>query len=234
MVFKIYTKTGDSGRTGLYGGSRVAKDDARIEAYGTVDELNAMMGVCRTQLDRETGYGKEFDRLLTEIQHDLFALGAELATLDPDKNSTRWDVEPRIALLERAIDSAEAQLAPLQQFILPAGTAAAAQLHLARTVCRRAERRLVTLANQSRDPLEAAAAMALPVEADSDSDNSNAGSNTVQCSIGDTSIVLEPVGGEIVSSGLIVYLNRLGDLLFVLARAANAAAGVADEPWRKH
>lgn len=222
MVFKIYTKTGDSGRTGLYGGMRVAKDDARIEAYGTVDELNAAIGVCRTQIDQATNCGAELDRLLTEIQNDLFAMGAELATPDPDKKSTRWDVEPRISHLEGAIDSAEQQLAPLQQFILPAGTPAAAHLHLARTVCRRAERRLVTLANLPHDPLEAAVAMEAPFVSESADDTGQR-----------RSVIITQFPGEIVSTRLIVYLNRLGDLLFVLARAANAAASVADEPWRK-
>lgn len=214
MSFKIYTKTGDAGQTGLFGGPRVDKDDPRIEAYGTVDELNAVLGVCRTHM-----IGTEFDSHLADIQHDLFALGAELASPAPDRNGTRWNVGPQIDRLEQTIDRFESQLAPLAQFILPAGTLAATHLHLARTVCRRAERRLVTLANQPRDPLEAAVALSVPLPAADDGSARSA--------------VVTQFGGENVSPNLIVYLNRLGDLLFVLARAANAQAGVADEPWRK-
>lgn len=208
MSFKIYTKTGDEGQTGLFGGPRVRKDDPRIEAYGTVDELNAALGVCRSM-----GTDAEIDALLAEIQHELFAVGAELASPDPDRQGTHWIGPRHIERLERAIDRFEAQLEPLKQFVLPAGGPAAAQLHLARTVCRRAERRVITLANLPHDPL--AAAVAIREE-----------SPTVQ-------IVTGRLGGGEVSLHLIVYLNRLGDLLFVLSRAANARAGVADQPWIK-
>jgi cob(I)alamin adenosyltransferase len=180
---KIYTKTGDRGDTGLFGGPRVKKDAPRIETYGTVDELNSVLGVARAMgLDADT------DQLVGRIQNELFALGAQLATPDPAAHRTALVGREQIAALETAIDRFEAGLEPLAQFILPGGTPAAAQLHLARTVCRRAERRLVTLIEQSAEP---------------------------------------------VSIDLLVYLNRLSDLLFVMARAVNRAAGSADIPWQK-
>jgi cob(I)alamin adenosyltransferase len=180
---KIYTKTGDDGRTGLFGGPRVAKDDTRIEAYGAVDELNALLGLVRSE-----GPPEELDELLAQLQHDLFALGAELATPEPEKMGTRWIGSPHIERLEQAIDKHDALLPPLGQFILPGGTQAASLLHVARTVCRRVERRVVTLANMPAQP---------------------------------------------VSPQIVVYLNRLGDLLFVLARRANSLSGAAEEPWKK-
>jgi cob(I)alamin adenosyltransferase len=180
---KIYTKTGDSGQTGLFGGPRVWKDDARIEAYGTVDELNAVLGWART----EVGSG-DLDVLLGEFQHQLFAIGAELATPEPEKLGTKLTGEAQIASLEQAIDDWDAQLPPLKQFVLPGGSRGAAALHVARAVCRRAERRVVTLRR---------------------------------------------VAGEPVGEPVAIYLNRLGDLLFVLARAANHRAGSGDVPWQK-
>ena len=180
---KIYTKTGDRGDTGLFGGPRVSKDAPRIEAYGTVDELNSVLGVARA-----AGLDSEFDALLGRIQNDLFALGAQLATPDPVAHHTALVGPDQIAALEQAIDRFEERLEPLRNFILPGGTPAAAQLHLARTVCRRAERRLVTLMRQSNE-----------------------------------TIAVEPA----------VYLNRLSDLLFVMARAVNRAAARPDVPWEK-
>ena len=180
---KIYTKRGDTGETGLFGGLRLRKDAPRIEAYGEVDELNSVLGMVRAA-SVETA----MDQLLHRIQNELFDLGAELATPDA---AARGKVFVRPAMTERlesAIDRYEETLSPLTAFILPGGSAAAAALHLARTVCRRAERRVITLAH-------------LPDEA--------------------------------VSAEIIVYLNRLSDLLFVLARAANQAAGQADVPWQK-
>lgn len=177
---KIYTKTGDRGDTGLFGGPRVRKDDPRIEAYGAVDELNAALGLARCEpLD------EPLDSLLASIQNELFELGAELATPDPQRLGTHTIAAAHIARLEAAIDQYEAKLEPLKAFILPGGTRSAALLHLARTVCRRAERRLVTLADR-----------------------------------------------EAISADLMIYLNRLSDLLFVLARLANRAAGLADVPWK--
>ena len=175
---KIYTKTGDAGETGLFGGPRVLKDHARIEAFGTVDELNSHLGIVRT-LPAAT----EFDPLLRRVQCELFDLGAQLATPgDSDERITAGHVEA----LERAIDAYEEQLEPLTCFILPTGTPLAAELHVTRTVCRRAERRVVTLAGRLETTIPANA---------------------------------------------IEYLNRLGDLLFVLARVANRREGVIDDPW---
>jgi len=180
---KIYTKTGDEGETGLFGGPRVRKDAPRIEAYGTIDELNSVLGIARVYLA-----AGDIDTLLGGIQNELFALGAQLATPDPAAHDTSLVGPPQITSLEKAIDRFEAGLEPLKQFILPGGSPEASYLHLARTVCRRAERRLVTLARDSREPI---------------------------------------------SGHLIVYLNRLSDLLFVLARAANHSAGCPDVPWTK-
>lgn len=175
---KIYTKTGDQGETGLFGGPRVSKDHARIEAFGTVDELNSHLGLIRTLPGADA-----FDAPLRRIQCELFDLGAELAT--PDSRAER--IQPgHVTVIEKLIDEHESRLEPLACFILPTGTPLAAALHVARTVCRRAERRVVTLATQL-----------------------------------DTMI----------PANAIEYLNRLGDLLFVLARVANRQAGVADDPW---
>jgi len=175
---KIYTKTGDAGETGLFGGPRVRKDHARIEAFGTVDELNSHLGMARTH-----SVAAAFDPLLRRVQCELFDLGAQLATPDPTNERI---TAAHVAALEGEIDRHEATLDPLTCFILPAGTPLAAAFHVARTVCRRAERRVVTLATQA-----------------------------------DTTI----------PANAIEYLNRLGDLLFVLARVANRQAGVADDPW---
>jgi len=175
---KIYTKTGDAGQTGLFGGPRVAKDHARIEAFGTVDELNSHLGLVRTL----AGAGG-FDPLLRRIQCELFDLGAQLAT--PGAVEERITTE-HVAFIEVEIDRHEAMLEPLTCFILPTGTPLAAALHVARTVCRRSERRVVTLAGRLETTIPANA---------------------------------------------IEYLNRLGDLLFVLSRVANRQDGVADDPW---
>ncbi|PYP77467.1 MAG: cob(I)yrinic acid a,c-diamide adenosyltransferase [Gemmatimonadetes bacterium] len=141
---KIYTKTGDAGDTGLFGGGRVPKDDPRVEAYGDVDELNAVLGMARAveQLPR-------IDEVLVPVQRDLFAIGALLATPDREKMAQHLEKaridEHRITELEKAIDDAESELEPLRAFVLPGGTPKSAALHVARTVCRRAERRVVRL-----------------------------------------------------------------------------------------
>ncbi len=179
---RIYTKTGDDGMTGLLGSGRVYKDDVRVEAYGTVDELNAALGVGRAhELD-----GKA-DALVSMVQNDLFTVGSALA--DPDRDGPfHHSVTARmVERLERAIDEMEGELEPLTQFILPGGHAGAAQIHLARTICRRAERLVVHLSHQSN----------------------------------------QDVPGLVV-----IYLNRLSDLLFVLARAINQRAGIADIHWK--
>jgi cob(I)alamin adenosyltransferase len=139
---KIYTKTGDAGETGLFAGGRVRKDDVRIEAYGTVDELNAALGVARAER-----LPPQIDQTLEQVQSDLFSVGAELATPDPAKHGMSLLGETQIGALEKAIDLLEAGLPPLKHFILPAGSRGGALLHLARGFCRRAERRVVTLAN---------------------------------------------------------------------------------------
>ncbi len=181
---KIYTRTGDQGDTGLFGGPRVRKDNPRIEAYGTVDELNAFVGAARFEI---APVDKPIDELLARIQNDLFDVGAELATPDPVKGM-RSVSQTQIDELEQAIDRYEELVPPLRQFILPGGSKAGVQMHLARTVARRAERLVVHLAG-------------LPDES--------------------------------VSSEVIIYLNRLSDLLFVLARVANHLVGVADVNWQK-
>ncbi len=138
---KIYTRTGDTGETSLFGGTRVAKNDPRIDAYGTVDELNAFIGVARASWPRSP-----IDALLGEIQSDLFDVGAQLAS----PGSTQFPgVNPeRVTALEQAIDAMDRELPALKSFILPGGTLAAAQLHAARTICRRAERLVVALGDE--------------------------------------------------------------------------------------
>lgn len=151
MSLKIYTRTGDAGETGLFGGGRVAKDHARVDAYGDVDELNASIGFARAieTLPR-------IDEILVPVQRDLFSIGALLAT--PNREKMREQLEKaklddaRIAELERAIDACDLELEPLKAFILPGGTPKAAALHVARTVCRRAERRVVGLARHEDIP----------------------------------------------------------------------------------
>jgi cob(I)alamin adenosyltransferase len=148
---KIYTKTGDEGDTGLFGGGRVPKDHPRVAAYGEVDELNSAIGVARAAAPAAF-----FDELLEGIQRDLFAIGGQLASPDPEKVRKALEKaglsEERVALLERTIDEADRELPPLTAFILPAGTAKAAALHLARTVCRRAERSVVRLSHDTDVP----------------------------------------------------------------------------------
>ncbi len=178
---KLYTKTGDNGDTGLFGGARVSKASARVEAYGSVDELNALLGVARA-----SGAEGALDARLAAMQVDLFALGAELATVPgkEDKLGIALVGDTEISALEHAIDASEASLEQLKHFVLPAGTPLAANLHFARTVCRRAERAVIALR------------------------------------------ATEPVRDAVV-----IYLNRVSDLLFSLARGANQAAGHEDVPW---
>lgn len=175
---KIYTKTGDAGETGLFGGGRVPKDDARVRAYGDVDELNAWIGFA-IAIHLPTFESS----ILETIQRDLFAIGAELATPNSAKLRASLDAAT-VGALERVIDSYDPKLKPLKNFILPGGSPKGAALHVARTVCRRAERSVVTLArSQQINPL------------------------------------------------IIQYLNRLSDLLFVLARAVNMQAGHDEIAW---
>ncbi len=192
---KIYTRTGDKGQTGLFGGTRVSKADPRVAAYGDVDELNACLGVVRAQGELAGDLGD----LLEQLQKDLFVVGASLArprrsTTDDgrspiaDRRSTmddgRWTIDDgAVPRLEGWIDRLEAELPPLRRFILPGGGRTGAMLHLARTICRRAERAIVSL------------------------------------------------GAEHVDEHLVVYMNRLSDLLFVLARAVNHRSGQAETEW---
>ncbi len=177
---KIYTRTGDAGETSLFDGTRVRKDEARVDAYGEVDEVNAHLGLARASCpDAELGAE------LAQLQRDLFALGARLA--DPAEKIaarvTKAEIgDDDVARLERVIDRYEAELPPLRRFILAGGSPCGAALHVARAVCRRAERRMVAL-------------------------------------------------GSAVDPVLLRYVNRLSDLLFVLARAANHRAGAAETEW---
>ena len=177
---KIYTRTGDDGDTSLFDGTRVKKSDARVDAYGEIDELNAWLGLAgASRLD------PDLDSEIVHIQRDLFALGAQLA--DPankiaDRVTKATLGDDDVVRLERLIDRLEMELPPLRRFILAGGTPAGAALHAARTVCRRAERRMVSL---------------------------------------------EPR----VDAMLLRYVNRLSDLLFVLARAVNHRAGMPETEW---
>jgi cob(I)alamin adenosyltransferase len=180
---KIYTKTGDKGDTGLFGGGRVPKDHPRVSAYGEVDELNSFLGLARA-----TEPLPRIDEILLAIQRDLLAIGALLATPNREKMrehllKARVD-DTRIHELEQAIDAADLELEPLKAFIIPGGSSKGATLHVCRTVCRRAERAVVAMAETESIPDIA-----------------------------------------------IVYLNRLSDLLFTLARLANRRAGGVEETW---
>lgn len=143
---RIYTRTGDEGETSLFGGGRVRKDHQRMAAVGTVDELNAVLGVVLAELMRTPHVQSSALPIVVGMQHRLFKLGAELATAEPALHGTNLIKEVDIVELEAAIDRWEAELEPLRQFILPGGSPAAAQLHFARCVCRRAERLVVRLA----------------------------------------------------------------------------------------
>ena len=140
---KIYTKTGDQGMTGLLGKARVPKDDVRIEAYGTVDELNAVLGLVRAH-----GLDPAVDGLVAQLQEELFVAGSALADPSPDGPFYHAITSDHITRLETTIDALETELKPLTEFILPGGTPAAAHIHLARTVCRRAERLTVRLSRR--------------------------------------------------------------------------------------
>jgi cob(I)alamin adenosyltransferase len=180
---KIYTKTGDKGETGLFGGGRVPKDHPRVSAYGEVDELNSFLGLARA-----TEPMPRIDDVILPVQRDLLAVGALLATPNPAKmrehlTKARID-EKRIRQLEQAIDECDLELEPLKAFIIPGGSQKAATLHVCRTVCRRAERAVVAMQESEAIPELA-----------------------------------------------IVYLNRLSDLLFTLARLASRKAEVAEETW---
>ncbi len=177
---KIYTKTGDDGTTSLFDGTRVRKDNARVDTYGDVDELNANLGVCIAAIT-----DAPLKNLLLTIQRDLFAMGAVLANPNQKKQKTKSNfTEEKISFLEKAIDQCEKEIDPIKSFILHGGSPVAAYLDLARTVCRRAERKVITLS-----------------------------------------------ATEKIDSLIVIYLNRLSDLLFMMARAVNKKVGAKDIPW---
>jgi cob(I)alamin adenosyltransferase len=179
---KIYTKTGDDGTTALFGGERVHKNSLRVECYGTVDELNSIIGLAQTEISATS-----VNELLQIIQNQLFSLGGELATPESKIEINKMLLsKDTVLLLENSIDKYEEKLEPLKQFILPGGTKGASLLHLARSVCRRAERLVTSLAENEK-----------------------------------------------ISDLILVYINRLSDLLFVLARYENNANEVKDIPWEK-
>ena len=183
---KLYTRTGDTGTTMLFGGGRMAKDHPRVEAYGTVDELNSALGVAVSFLTPRSPIAKA----LAGVQNELFNIGSELASASEGKAAEAArlfvDAGAKIGALERLIDEYDAKVPPLRTFILPSGSQAGAMLHLCRTVCRRAERAVVRLSHE-----------------------------------------------ESVNPDLLRYLNRLSDLLFVLARYVNKAARKPETAWRK-
>ena len=185
---KIYTGTGDGGQTGLFGGQRVSKTDIRVEAYGTVDETSAVLGVAASFISDD-----ELKNVVLRLQNELFTVGADLAT-PTERDQTGKSQVPRIAppdavALENLIDKYEAELAPLKQFIVPGGDKGAAFLHQARAVARRAERHTVALHDAAPNDM---------------------------------------------NPDVLPYLNRFADLLFVLARAANARANVGDVLWSRN
>lgn len=177
---KIYTKKGDKGTTSLFGGANIGKNSMRIHAYGTVDELNSVLGIVLTHALSDQG-----KTILVELQNQLFVLGADLATLPSKKTKIDRISSKEIKQLERWIDDLDEQLPPLTAFILPGGAPAGATLHQARTVCRRAERHAVALKTDN------------------------------------------PISDEV-----IIYLNRLSDLLFVMARYENKHAGEPETQWK--
>ncbi len=183
MFARIYTRTGDQGETGLYLGPRVGKDMPRIEVIGTLDELNAVLGAARSG-----GFPGEIDAVVARVQNELFAMGAEISAPNPALLTIPRLQRHHVEAIERDIDHFSESLPPLNNFIVPGGTPAAAWLHLARTVCRRAERRLVSLLRE------------VPEE---------------------------------ISLALLAYLNRLADLLFVMARLANHLVDRPDILWQK-
>lgn len=179
---KIYTKTGDKGETGLFGGERVSKDNKRICAYGTIDELNSFIGVAITEINSE-----EIRNILLDIQNKLFTVGSDLATPDNEKNrklNIQRTSEDFITKAENDIDTISDKLEPLRNFILPGGSKGSALLQVCRTVARRAEREIVELKKV-----------------------------------------------DYISDNILVFLNRLSDLLFVLSRYENQVSGIPDTKW---
>ncbi len=197
MTSRLYTRSGDDGTTGLFGGGRVSKDHPRVEAYGTVDELNAAIGHADAEarhmrsnaLAAGAGLKAVLDLLshiFSDLQSRLFDIGADLATPEGAKHEAQIlrISDEQVAEVERWIDDIDSGNTPMRSFIMPGGTELSARLHLARTICRRAERAMIRLRHN------------------------------------------EPV-----SDGAIIYINRVSDMLFAMARRVNKEAGIADVPW---
>lgn len=211
-VMKIYTKTGDQGYTSLYGGKRVPKNNLRIRAYGDIDELNSILGVCVAQ-----GGSQNFPantpllKILTRLQHLLFNLGADLSAPPNLKLKSPRISKTNTVWIEKQIDFFEKKLPRLTTFILPGGTQLSAHLHHARAVCRRAEREIVGLIR------------------------SNSRSDSRSDSAGDSATKSAPhSAAPAINRHILPFLNRLSDLLFVLARFANLKHKVSDTKWKVH
>ena len=183
---KLYTRSGDDGSTGLFGGDRVSKDHPRVEAYGTLDELNASIGLAAVACDPGSPLGKRLSETFQKLQSRLFDIGADVATPEGNKHEAKIIriTQSHIDELETLIDEMEEGNEPMTNFVMPGGTELASRLHVARTICRRAERRLISL------------------------------------SLTET-VTPEPI----------IFINRLSDLLFAMARRANHEEGVGDVPW---
>jgi cob(I)alamin adenosyltransferase len=191
---RLYTRSGDDGTTGLFGGGRVPKDHPRVEAYGCVDELNAAIGLAAAEIghlretasDASTGFLDLLQHIFADLQSRLFDIGADLATPEGAKHEAKIVRigDAHVTEVEGWIDEIDSGNLPMKSFVMPGGTELAARLHVARTICRRAERAMIHLRH-----------------------------------------------AEPVSEGAIVYINRVSDLLFAMARRANKEAGVADVPW---
>ena len=183
---KLYTRSGDDGSTGLFGGDRVSKDHPRVEAYGTLDELNASIGLAAVACDPTSPFGKRLSETFQKLQSRLFDIGADVATPEGNKHEAKINriTQAHIDELETLIDEMEEGNEPMTNFVMPGGTELASRLHMSRTICRRAERRLVNLGRVA---------------------------SVNQCAL--------------------IYVNRVIDLLFAMARRANKAEGVKDVPW---
>ena len=188
MTSRLYTRSGDDGTTGLFGGARVSKDHPRVEAYGAVDELNAAVGLAAAEAARapRSPVSEQILRIFADLQSRLFDIGADLATPEGAKHEAKIlrISEEQVAEVEKWIDELDAGNAPMKSFVMPGGTDLAGRLHLARTICRRAERAMIHLRHS------------------------------------------EPV-----SDGATIYINRVSDMLFAMARRVNKEAGVPDVPW---
>lgn len=183
---KLYTKSGDDGTTGLFSGVRVVKDHQRIESYGTIDEFNASLGMCCSACEKHNSLHRRLLEIFSILQSRMFDIGADLATPEGTNNEAKIKriASEDVSEIEGWIDEIDAQNTPLKAFVMPGGTELASRIHLARTICRRAEREMIKLSH-----------------------------------------------GEAVGNFLVVYVNRVSDLMFAMARLVNKNAGVQDVPW---